>query len=247
CEIEESCGRVWVDFDNGVAIACVWPTFDDCDRVTFEEVEECGPRRLVKRNDLLFDLIRGCDLTRIIEIGWSEFHEYNPAITFQQFKDAMGPIGNQEPEYVTNKFWVRFSRPVREDTVRPDCFAMTVLTTERGEGWWQVLRVPIVGVDTSAFPPEQGDPPNHVRGVTIVVDGPWADDAIAGTCNIFKGAETQIEVEVRGDRMVDCNHQQLDLNSIGRCCSPTGNNTPGGTFFSSFCVGPAEPPARRIK
>jgi hypothetical protein len=247
CEIEESCGRVWVDLDNGVPIACVLPTFDDCDRVTFKKVEECGPRRLVKRNDLLFDLIRGCDLTRIIEIGWSDWHTSKHPIKFDDFKNAFGDIGKRDPKYLTDKFWVEFSRPVREDTVRPDCFAITVLTTERGEGWWQVLRVPIVDVDTSAFPPEPSDPPNHVRGATIVVDGAWADDAIGGTCNIFKGDDTHVEVEVRGDRMVDCLGQQLDLNSIGRCPSPTGNNTPGGTFLSTFVVEPVPEPSRRVK
>lgn len=247
CEIEESCGRVWVDLKNGVPIACVVPDLDECERPVFLEVEECGPRRLVKSNDLLFDLIRGCDLTRIIEIGWAEWHRLEDPIPFEDFKNALGPIGNHDPEYVTEKFWVRFSRPVRRNTVLPDCFAMTVLSAERGEGWWQSFRVPIIRVDFSAFPPEPGDPPNHVRGATIVVDGPWADDAVGGTVNLFKGYDIRVEFEIRGDLMVDCIGQQLDLNSHGLCSSPTGNNTPGGTFLSTFLVGPSESARRRGK
>ena len=246
-EIEDSCGRIWVDLNNGVPLACVLPDLDECERPIFRKVEECGPRRLVKRNDLLFDLIRGCDLTRIIEIGWADWHrlEDDDPISFEDFRNAFGPIGNHASEYVTDKFWIRFSRPVRKDTVRPDCFAMTILNTERGEGWWHVFRVPIIRVDTSAFPPEQGDPPNHVRGATIVVDGAWADDAVGGTCNIFKEDDTRVEFEIRGDLMVDCNGQQPDLNTHGLCPSPTGNNTPGGTFLSTFLVAPMPESARR--
>jgi hypothetical protein len=40
------------------------------------KVEECPPRRIVKRNDMLFDLIRGCDLTRITRISWAEWTQY---------------------------------------------------------------------------------------------------------------------------------------------------------------------------
>ncbi len=239
CEIEEACSRVWVDLKNGVPIACVLPGFDDCDRLAFLEVEECGPRRLVKRNDLLFDLIRGCDLTRIIEIGWSEWHRSTTQVSFEDFSSALGPTDQHQDQYVTIKFWVKFSRPVRQETVRADCFAMTILSAEREGGWWLPFRVPIVGVDSSNFPAEPHDPPNHVRGATIIVDGSWLEDAVRGRRTLFLGGETRVEIEVRGDLMVDCNGQQLDLETHGLCPSPTGNNSPGGTFFSDFVVASA--------
>jgi hypothetical protein len=203
------------------------------------DLEVCGPRRLVKRNDLLFDLIRGCDLTRISDFGWKEWHRQETAIPFNQFADAFGPGAGQQSQYVSKKFWVEFSRPVRENTLRADCFAMTVLGAEREGGWWLVFRVPIVAVDTSGFDPEPGDPPGHVRGAAIVVDGPWLDDAVRGRRTIFYGGETRVEFEVRGDLIVDCNGQTVDANSFGMFRVPTGNATAGGTFLSTFRVEPA--------
>jgi hypothetical protein len=238
CEIEEPCGgNVRVDIGNGVPLACVKVVVDSRDCPVFDEyLEVCGPRRLVKRNDLLFDLIRGCDLTRISDFGWKEWHRADDPVDFKDFSDALGPKGGQQSEYVSNKFWVRFSRPVRKETLRADCFAMTVLGAEREGGWWLGFRVPIVGVDTSDFGPEADDPPGHVRGAAIVVDGPWLDDAVRGRRTIFYGGETRVEFEVRGDLIVDCNGQTVDANSFGLIRVPTGNATAGGTFLSTFRV-----------
>jgi hypothetical protein len=238
CEIEDSCGRVRVDLRHGVALACVELVRDDCDRWTFgEEVEACGPRRLVKRNDLLFDLIRGCDLTRISDIGWKDWHRREEAVPFEEFSEALGPDGEKEAEYVTNRFWVRFSRPVRRNTVRPDCFVMTVISVEDEGGWWETRRVPIVRVEF--LPPEAGDPGDHVRGARIVVDGAWVEDGVRGRRTLFLDGETRVEIEVRGDFILDCNGQPVDANAVGLSPSPTGNGGPGGTFLSTFRVAAA--------
>src|SRR5262249_36441670 len=71
CEIEGPCCRTFrVAVKDPVPLACV-TIVKNCDQWALGvSIEECGPRPLVKRNDLLFDLIRGCDLTRIIDIGW---------------------------------------------------------------------------------------------------------------------------------------------------------------------------------
>ena len=237
CEIEEPCGAVRVDILNTVPLACI-NLVRDGDCLTFgTELEVCGPRRLVKRNDLLFDLIRGCDLTRIIDFGWKEWHrQVDPPVSFNAFSEAFGPNLTQQTQYVSTKFWVRFSRPVREDTLGADCFAMSVLGAEREGGWWLVSRVPIIGVDTSGFGPQAGDPPGHVRGATIVVDGPWLEDAVRGRRTIFYGGETRVEFEVRGDLIVDCNGQTVDANTFGPFRAPTGNATAGGTLLSTFKV-----------
>jgi hypothetical protein len=245
CEIEEPCGgNVRVDIKNGVPLACIKVVIDnkDCPGFDKDYLEDCGPRRLVKRNDLLFDLIRGCDLTRISDFGWKPWHRLNDKqqVDFNEFSDALGPKGAQQSTYVSNKFWVRFSRPVREETLRADCFAMTVLGAEREGGWWLGYRVPIVGVDTTGFGPEQDDPPGHVRGGAIIVDGPWLDDAVRGRRTIFFGGDTRVEIEVRGDLIVDCNGQTVDANTFGLFPPPTGNATAGGTFLSTFRVGPAK-------
>ncbi len=248
CEINEPCARVRVDLRNGVPLACVHIVSDACDGWAFGlEVEDCGPRRLVKRNDLLFDLIRGCDLTRIKDIGWKNWHRRLEAVPFAEFSNALGPANHGQGKYVTRDFWVEFSRPVREATVRPDCFAMTVMSAEREGGWWQTFRVPIIGVDTTNVPTEPDDPPNHVRGARIVVDGSWVEDAVRGRRSLFFGSETRIEIEVRGDFIVDCNGQTVDSNAIGLSPAPTGNGKPGDTFLSTFTVAPAqEAPAHNV-
>ncbi|MFO1207189.1 MAG: hypothetical protein U1E63_15945 [Burkholderiales bacterium] len=49
-----------------------------------------GPRRLVKRNDALFDLIRGRDLTRITSvIGWAAWYRLRKLIDWDEFR---GPV-----------------------------------------------------------------------------------------------------------------------------------------------------------
>jgi len=246
CVIEEPCGSVRVDLRHGVPLACLGVVRDACERWTFGgEVEACGPRRLVKRNDLLFDLIRGCDLTRIIDIGWKDWHRREEAVSFDDFSQALGSDGDRQNEYVTRDFWVTFSRPVREDTLRPDCFAMTVMSVEREGGWWQTFRVPIVWLDTTFAPPEAGDPAGHVRGARVVVDGAWVEDGVRGRRSLFIGCEARVEIEIRGDFIVDCNGQTIDANAVGLSPVPTGNGSPGGSFLSSFRVAAArEAPAR---
>lgn len=238
-EIEGSCGRVWVDLKNGVPLARVDLALDDCNRWTFGRVEACGPRQLVKRNDLLFDLIRGCDLTRISDISWKEWHRKE--IEFKDFSDAFGPEGYHQEKYVTN-FSVKFSRPVRENTLQADCIAMTVMCNEREGNWWQTFRVPIV--DLKCSPREPKDPEHHVREAKVVVAGDWVEDGLRGRGSVFNDYETRIEIEVRGDFIVDCNGQTVDANAVGLSPAPTGNGTPGGAFLSTFLVAPRKPPTR---
>jgi hypothetical protein len=168
-------------------------------------------------------------------------------VDYASFVAALGATDERKSEYVTRDFWVRFSRPVRTETLRPDCFAMSIMKVEREGGWWEALRVPIVGLDMSAFPPESNDPPDHIRGATIVVDGAWLDDAVRGTKNMFQGGQAIVELEVRGDFIVDCNGQTVDANAVGLSAGPTGNGAPGGTFLSSFRVAEAPPPVRSVR
>lgn len=240
CEIEEPCGRVRVDLGQGVPLACLRVVRDACGDWTFDTVvEACGPRRFVKRNDVLYDLIRGCDLTRIADIGWRDWHRRQEDVPFDDFSRAMGAEGSQQHEYVTTDFWVRFSRPVRTNTLHADCVAITVLSVEREGSWRQSLRVPVARLDTELVPPEPGDPADHVRSARVVVDGSWVEDALRGRASLFR-YETWVEIEIRGDFIVDCNGQTVDANAHGLSAAVTGNGTPGGTFLSTFRVAPRE-------
>lgn len=242
CEIEEPCARVRVDLAHGVPLACVRIGRGECDDWTFGDwIDACGPRRLVKRNDLLFDLIRGCDLTRLASIGWGPWHRVEQPIPFDTFAESFGPAGHQLPEYVTKDFWVRFTRPVRRETVRPDCFVFTVMAVEREGRWWDTQRVPITRLEY--IPPEPGDPPNTVRGARFVIEGGWVEDGLRGRGSWFHD-QTWVEIEVRGDFIVDCNGQTVDANAIGLSRYRFGNGTPGGTFLSTFRVAPIDVPVR---
>jgi hypothetical protein len=244
-EIEEACGRVYVDLKHGVPIACVGLVPDDCGGWTFgETVDACGPRRLIKRNDVLFDLIRGCDLTRLSAISWDTWHRKrdDEPIEFDAFSKAFGNPGTDPLEYETT-FRVTFSRPVRKETVGPDCFAMTVVSFEQADRGWQTLRVPILRVITDDVPRKPGDPVDHVRSARLVVGTAWVEDGLKGWGGPFNG-ETWIEIEVRGDFILDCNGQPIDANAVGRLAAPSGNGTPGGTFLSTFRV-KARPPQVR--
>lgn len=235
CPIEEPCAHTRADLRHGVPLACVRLREDDCDNWVFDSwIEACGPRRLVKRNDALFDLIRGCDLTRISAIGWADWHRSQKLIGWKEFMDSFG--AETDPgsgRNVTVKYWVEFSRPVRDDTVRPDCFSMTVIVNEEEAGWGVPRRVPILDVVKSAAP---GTPTGFVTRATLVVDAGWVDDAIESRKTIFNHDTAAVEIEVRGDFIVDCNGQTIDANAIGLSPAPTGKGTPGGTFFSSFHV-----------
>jgi hypothetical protein len=238
CEIVEPCAHVWVDVRNGVPLACVDLVRDDCDGWTFgEAVEACGPRRLVKSNDLLFDLIRGCDLTYIKNYGWKPWHRQPASIPFSDFADAFAQASNREAEYITEKFWVEFSRPVRRETVQQDCFVMNIISSETDDNWWETARVPIVRVEMAGKDP-------LIERATIVVDGRWLRGTVRSDSSRFQNKATRVELEVRGDFIIDCNGQMVDAN---------GNGTPGGTFISTFLVeaapesGPDRKTEERIK
>jgi hypothetical protein len=235
CEIDDPCAHIRADLRHGVPLACVRLCEGECDTWLFDSwIEACGPRRLVKRNDALFDLIRGCDLTRISAIGWADWHRSKTLIRWDDFKASFGsetpPNGGLN---VTSNYWVEFSRPVREDTVRADCFSMTVFVDEDEAGWDVARRVPIMDVEKWAPP---GTPAGFVTRARLVVDAGWVDDAIESRKTIFNREAAAVEIEVRGDFIVDCNGQTIDANAVGLSPAPTGNGTPGGTFFSSFHV-----------
>ncbi len=237
--IDDPCGQVRVDLRHGVAIACVRLREGDCGDWVFDSwVEACGPRRLVKRNDVLFDLIRGCDLTRISAIGWAAWHRAKDPIAWDDFRESFGKESAAgSGQNLTKAYWIEFSRPVRKDTVRPDCFSMTVIVPEDEAGWGEARRVPILDVETVDAPGPQA---GLVTRATLIVDAGWVNDAIESRKKIFNQNETEVEIEVRGDFIVDCNGQTVDANAVGLAPAPTGNGAPGGTFFSSFRVHPRE-------
>jgi hypothetical protein len=231
CEVKKG---LRVDLRNGVPLACVRLGRDNCDCWTFQSVfDDCGPRPLVKRNDLLFDLIRGCDLTRISLIGWGEWHRAQSSVPWTEFQESFrvdmggGVIGS--------KYWVEFSKPVRRSTVHKDCFIVSIIALAEEGGWGKPLRVPIADVLTEHRP---GDPSETIRRATVVFDQDWVKYELNVPKGVFNCDQVTVEIEICGDFILDCNSQAIDANAHGLSPNPTGNGVPGGTFRSTFPVGP---------
>lgn len=227
------------DLHNGVALACVRLALDDCKKLAIAALDDaCGPRRLVKRNDLLFDLIRGCDLTHISQTNWAEWHR--KSMPWDRFVGLFSPGAKEE---TVASFQITFSRPVQAATVTAGCFGMTFLFHEEEGGWGKRLYAPLVGVAHGGADAGQ---PGLITQATLLFDMGWFNDAIVGTKTRFSRVETAVEIEIYGDLILDCNGQALDANNRGLSPYPSGNGTPGGTYRSTFSIGvkPPKPPAK---
>jgi hypothetical protein len=227
CSVEERCARVRVDLRDGVPLACIALVQNDCKEWSFDtRIESCGPRRLVKRNDMLFDLIRGCDLTRICAISWKAWHR--KSVKLDEFKKFFGDPLRDKCNLTL--FTVQFSKPVQAKTLKADCFSMSVMFHEKEGGWRERLHVPIDDVELKT------DADGLTQEAALMVRTRWVNDAVRGDETRFDAYGARVEIEIRGDFILDCNSQAIDANAVGLRDSPTGNGTPGGTFVSVFQV-----------
>ncbi len=217
------------DRANAITLARVGLRWNECDAAEFTAIlDGWDARRLVKRNDLLFDLIRGCDLTRISKVSWSDWHRRPALVEWKEFAAYFEAGSGKE-------FTVTFSGPVQGATVQADCFAMSVVTAE-ASGWGQVHRVPIAGVLRSR--PETGDPDDSTRSVTLILGAEWVGGELAKdkTYSLFSNGSSTVEIEVRSDFILDMRGQAVDGSPIGAQAAPTGNGSPGGRYLSTFRV-----------
>lgn len=227
CSVQERCARVRVDLRDGVPLACIALIQNDCKEWSFDTcIESCGPRRLVKRNELLFDLIRGCDLTRICAISWKAWHR--KSVELDEFKKFFGDPLRDKCNLTL--FTVQFSKPVQANTLRADCFSMAIMFHEKEGGWRERLHVPIDEVEMKA------DADGLTQKVALMVRTKWVNDAVRGDETRFDAHGARVEIEIRGDFILDCNGQAVDANAVGLRDAPSGNGTPGGTFVSVFQV-----------
>jgi len=231
-----------LDVRAGVPLACVKIEVDPNDRCNPARFlcidDDCGPRRILKNNELLYDLLRGCDLTHIKFISWHPWHRRPTEVPWSEFILKI-PKPATRTECPTD-FRVCFSKPVRTDTLTLDAFAITALISERGTGWGEPRRVPIRRIDWTpdgAYDPSGAPwPPGLTNQATIVVEWKWYDDEIDTEESWFDDRAVTLEIEVRGDLILDCNGIAVDANAHGLDPMPSGNGTPGGTFLSAFRV-----------
>lgn len=234
CEHEEPCGGIIsVDYDNPVPLTCI-KFYGENDplkneEIKFVEFDHCGPRQLVKHNELLFDLIPSCDLTTISKIGWFDWHrkEVDLEEFIQGFKTDNG-------QYISEKFTMEFSREVDVGSLNFDCFSMTVLFHDTNSGWWKPHRVPIV--DLKMDPDSENN--GLTKSVQLVFDNKWGKDELnnEGYSTFDNGVSPRVEIEVYGDFIIDRNGQPVDANAVGLRAVPSGNGSPSGTFRSSFTI-----------
>jgi hypothetical protein len=202
------------DCTEGVPLGCVTLKLNACKKPEFAGVSDaCGPRRLG-------------NLTRISEISWAELHRNKELIGWDVFSGFFHvDTGNTD-------FTVRFSGPVQCDTLAAECFAMTVIVRD-ASAWDRPRRVPIKGVLTS--PPHRGDPEHTTRSASLIVSKQWIYGELVAEDTIFSKTSL-VEIEVRGDFILDICGQPIDANARGLEPVPSGNGTPGGTFLSVFRV-----------
>jgi len=237
---------VWVDVGDGVALACVTiaRTDDRCAPVAITSIDDdCGPRRLVKSNDLLYDLMRGCDLTRVESISWAAWHREPNPMPWPDFVKLMNaadepPSGAGD---VVTGLQIRFTGPVDADTLTPDCFAVRFTVANEDSGWRSVRTAPIVRLDKGA--PEGTDPADTTRSAALCVDPDWISE-MRSRPSVFRYEGATVEIEFYGDYVLDCHGQAVDANARGYALAKrtgiadeaSGNGTPGGTFRSVFRI-----------
>ena len=217
CEIRRG---FWVDEQHGVKLACVTLVKDQCGKLAFGAVsEDCAPRRLVIGNDMLYDLIRGRDLTRIDAVSWHDWMGGGAKVNWENFA-AMFEQGQAQ-----TGFKLSFSGPVQPHTLTADVFVIRVTFNEATGGWGETLRIPM---RTPHY-----DQASHTA--TLAVSKRWISDEIMQANSRFRGSDAIVEIEVRGDLILDLCGQAVDANARGRAW-PSGNGSPGGSHLSVFTV-----------
>jgi hypothetical protein len=230
-------GGLAIDPDGGVPLACVTIGFECGDPYVSAVLDARGPRRLVNTNDMLFDLIRGCDLTRIKAVGWSHLlGDPHDMIPFENFEAMFvgGQAGKKNVSPVDTAFLVLFSGPVQLASLSPHVLTITLIHWD-GDGAFRYLRrLPIVRLRVAA--PLNTDPPDTTRAFLPVVDGNYWAENIFSTSSAFRQPEgTIVEISVRGGMIVDAHGQ---LVAAGGGYLPSRPGWPGSDSISAFTVRP---------
>jgi hypothetical protein len=245
-----TCDGLAFDAAAPVDLACLYVSGagDRCAPVPVGKVDNaCNPRRIVKTNDLLYDLIRGCDLTRISAVSWQELHrrlDRADPVAWQDFLSLLKPAKSAKPEKSkvgTTGLSVTFTSPVLVSTLLPDTIVISVHTTNNESGWRLGRRVPVdklIPVGVSGTGADE-----TATGFVVHVDPDWLADEVDSNKSWFNGGTFLCEIEIRGSLIRDCSGQAIDADPRGLNGLVSGNGTPGGIFHSSFVVAGRKRPA----
>lgn len=230
-------GCIALDPCAGVPLACVTIGFHCGEPFIDAVIDAAHPRRLARRNEDLFDLVRGCDLTRIADVGWRDWLAVGSGrVAFKDFAAMFDPpvYGlNQRRVPVKTRLTVGFTAPVRADCLTTDALTITLVSRESREAVGDMVRVPVV-----RLAPDPGgllDPAGTTRGFAVeVASSFWEGELDRRTSSTFE-RPTIVEIEIRTDFIDDCNGQQV---AGGGRSVPSSGCVPGGRFLSSFIVIP---------
>lgn len=231
-DVAEMHREVCYRLGDPVPLAFVTANFDECGDPRFYHMDPCTPRRMIKTNDALFDLIRGCDLTRITAVSCADWHD--GIVSWADFSGQFPPdtnIGTSDPERRgATTFTVTFSKPVLKSTLGAGCIAFRAYGEEEDDGWLVAKHVPHAALTSASH-----DDGEMTSSAYIEVGSDWCDDVIWGKKSFFN-KPTRIEIEIRGDLILDCHGQAVDASCAGPGKLPSGNGTPGGVYLSTFRV-----------
>lgn len=217
CEVRPG---FWMDPHHGVRLACVTLAKDECGKLVFGGVgDTCAPRRLVIGNDMLYDLIRGRDLTRIDAVSWSAWLAGDVKVDWKDFAAMF------HQDQAQTGFTLTLSGPVQPHTLTADAFVIRVTFNEATGGWGETLRIPM----------RRPHYDETSRTVTLAVSKRWVSDEIMQENSRFRGSDAIVEIEVRGDLILDLCGQAVDGNARAQAW-PSGNGSPGGSHLSIFTV-----------
>ncbi len=228
-------GCIRLDPAAGVPLACVEIGFHCGEPFVEKIVDAVWPRRLAMPNELLFDLIRGCDLTRIEDVGWCKWLAPDTVVPFSDFAEMFKPEfdGRFAKNPVRTNFRVRFTGPVQSSSLTSDVITVTLLQSSTNEDLSNVMRIPVVTVVPDKW--EKIDPKGTTRGFSLDIgSGFYMGEIDKQTKSGFE-TETVVEIEIRCDFIDDCNGQMV---AGGGRTLPSRGTVPGGRFLTSFTVVP---------
>jgi hypothetical protein len=240
-----------LDFNAGVPLAIVNVKLDECDHPAFADV---------------IQIIHACQLTRIQDLGWRNWHERpDLVISFANFarmfvapqqaqaqqvqnedivqssqrrrreRQAVQPEKPASRPPVATRFWVCFSAPVQVSSITRDVVSMTLIQRDNNEEVGEMYDVPIAGV--CCGPKYPNDPDKTTRGFYFFVHHRfWRGEIDPESASGFD-SETQVQLRIDGNSIVDWKGRPIDGDSPGRRL-PTGNRSWGGTCLSSWRVAP---------
>lgn len=222
CEVCKLSNHDDIRFDGGagVGLAIVCFKLDDCNKLIFDEDVQ--------------QIVRGCELTRIKDVGWRNWHE-NPDIVVEldTFREMFVDPGEDESSPVDTRFWICFTAPVQIASLRRNVMSITMVQFDKNEEVLTVERVPIVGIWCQA--PRPDDPAYTTRGFRPFIPNEYYQGELDKKAKSSLDNETLVEIRVEGDLIIDWAGRPIDANSIAQHL-PSGNGTPGGEFFSSWRV-----------